>query len=98
MITKDDIKKLSELARIELSGKEEDSLARDLQSILQYFGKLKEISADNIPAQVYGGHFESNLRKDEMPDEAYSDVAGLVNAAPEAGGSYIKVKPVFDRA
>lgn len=97
MISEDDIKKLSELARIDLSRQEEDNLARDLQAILKYFEKLKEISVDNLPTQVIGAHFESNLRKEQISGEAYSDAADLVSAAPEAEDGYIKVKPVFDR-
>lgn len=97
MISGDDIKKLSELSRIYLSRQEEDDLARDLQSILDYFEKLKEVSVDGLPEAVSDERAESNLRKDETPREAYADASGLVSVAPETDEGYIKVKAVFER-
>lgn len=88
---------MSELARIELSEKEEENLARDLQSSFGYFEKLKDISVNNLPAIATGENFESNLRKDELPSEPYADVADLVSVASETEEGYIKVKPVFER-
>lgn len=97
MITEGDVKKLSELARIDLSEKEEENLARDLESILGYFGKLKEVSVGDLSERVLSERLESNLRKDAAPSGFYAESGDLVGAAPEAENGFIKVKPVFDR-
>ena len=100
MITKSDIKKLSALARIDISSKEEEDLASELGSILSYFEKLKESSSEN--SRVKPAESEENLgfslREDMDSNTVYENVAALVGAAPETENGFIKVKAVFNRA
>ncbi|MEK7090845.1 MAG: Asp-tRNA(Asn)/Glu-tRNA(Gln) amidotransferase subunit GatC [Patescibacteria group bacterium] len=97
MIAKSDIKKLSALARIELSGKEEDDLARDLGSILGYFEKLKEIPVGEISETADAANYPANFRDDEKPAVVFKNFSGLIAAAPESDQGYVKVKAVFQR-
>ena len=97
MISKSEIKKLSELARISLSGKEEDELARDLDSILQYFEKLKRIPIEGLSEISDGVKHPVDLRLDEESTEVFQGISELVEAAPESDNGYIKVRAVFQR-
>ena len=98
MITKSDVKKLSELSRIDLSEKEKGALATDLESILGYFEKLKEIRTAGITEARFEEVALPSLRSDKEGRAPFGNMADLVSAAPDAESGYIKVKPVFDRA
>ena len=99
MIEKSDIKKLSALARIEVSGEEEGSLVSELGSILSYFEKLKEVSSGSDQMKLESAENSgSSLREDEEPIVDQDRAVLLVNAAPEKERGFIKVKAVFDRA
>lgn len=97
MIARSDIKKLSVLARVELSGKEEEDLARDLGAILGYFDKLKGISTRGLRDETKAADRLANLRDDEHPAAVFEDALGLIAAAPESNDGYVKVKAVFQR-
>ena len=97
MIAKADIKKLSVLARVELLGKEEEDLARDLGAILGYFDKLKGISTRGLRDETKVADRLANLRNDEQSAAVFEDSLGLIAAAPESNDGYVKVKAVFQR-
>jgi aspartyl-tRNA(Asn)/glutamyl-tRNA(Gln) amidotransferase subunit C len=65
-ISREDVLKLAELVRIDLSGKEVDTYRRDLGEILDYFRNLEQVDTSGIPAtaRVFEGYAE--LREDEQ--------------------------------
>lgn len=94
MITKEDVKKMAVLARIKLDAKEEKELAGELESILGYIEKLKEINIEGI--QETSHVFHSNSFRQDEPMTKYSDAANLIDAAPETERGFIKVKKIFN--
>jgi len=96
MIEPKDVKKMAELARIELEAKEEKKLSKDLESILGYIDKLKEIKVSGL---VEEGHISrvNDFRVDEKPKESF-DPAPLVEAVPETERGFVKVKKVLDKS
>src|SRR3989344_5662422 len=65
MISKEEIKKLAELARIHLTESEEKKLAADLQNILGYVDKLKEVDVSNVPEMTHAINVRNIFRADE---------------------------------
>lgn len=94
MISKDDIKKLAQLARIHLSEKEEKSLEKDLRSILGYVEKLKEVDISNVPEMTHAVEIK-NVFHEDKPEER--DDILLTEQFPEEERGYLKVKGVFER-
>jgi aspartyl-tRNA(Asn)/glutamyl-tRNA(Gln) amidotransferase subunit C len=48
MISKDDIKHLADLSRIEISDGELETLSDEIDAILEYVGQVKSITAEEV--------------------------------------------------
>lgn len=94
MISREDIKKLAELARIKLTAKEEEGLEKDLRSILAYVEKLKEVDVSGVPEMTHAVEAKNIFRADEP--EKREDIL-LADQFPEEERGYLKVKGVFER-
>ena len=94
MISKADIKKLAELARIHLTEKEEQALEKDLGSILAYIEQLKEVDVSGVPEMTHAIEARNIFRADEAKDP---EAILLTDQFPEEERGYLKVKNVFDR-
>lgn len=97
MISKDEVKHIAKLARLELSEKEIEKMQKDLSSILDYFNLLKKADTSRVKS---AGLFKKTLdisdatRKDEA--RARSDLADeIIAAAPDKKDDYIKVKAIL---
>lgn len=93
IITKEEVKHIAALARIELSEAELEKLGADLNKVLGYIEILKTVDTEGVEplAQVTG--LENVLRADiAKPDEAASEI---IKNAPASTGRFIKVKKVF---
>jgi aspartyl-tRNA(Asn)/glutamyl-tRNA(Gln) amidotransferase subunit C len=96
MITKEDIKHLAKLARIEISPEREDQLVKDVSRILAYVEDLKQVNTDGLPeiAQVTG--LKNALREDIETSSSQADAQALINSAPAQENGYVKVKAIFE--
>lgn len=92
MISKEEVKHIAKLARLELTEKEIEKMQKDMSTVLDYFNVLK--SAPKIKVASSLSNQVLSLRKDEaVPGHETS--AGLVEAAPDKKDGYIKVKTVL---
>ncbi|MEI6478990.1 MAG: aspartyl/glutamyl-tRNA amidotransferase subunit C [bacterium] len=93
MISKDDIKKLAILSRLEISDGELESVSKEIGSILEYVGTIDSAIAgeENIDAPV----IYNNLREDEDPNETGKETETLLSSAPKRDGNFVKVKKVM---
>ena len=99
MISKEEIKKLAELARIHLTESEEKKLAADLQNILGYVDKLKEVDVSNVPEMTHAVEEKNVFRNDEATVRHRVSDSGEVLLAgqfPESENGYLKVKGIFN--
>ncbi len=99
MISKDEVKHIAKLARLELTENEVVKMQKDLSAILDYFRLLAKantrISADKN-ADLRGYKKQSNvLRKDEAVAKPASLANNLVAQAPDKKEGYIKVKAIL---
>ncbi|MBI2609852.1 Asp-tRNA(Asn)/Glu-tRNA(Gln) amidotransferase subunit GatC [Candidatus Giovannonibacteria bacterium] len=97
MISKEEIKKLAQLARIHLTESEEKNLAEDLQNVLGYIEKLKEVDVSQAPEMTHATEVKNIFRADEPPKEVNeADKILLSGQFPESERGYLKVKGVFN--
>jgi len=90
-----DIDKVAALARIRLKPEEKAKLQKDLDSILAYVAKLKEINTDGVEPTSHVMDLENVFRPDEVrPSNA---IDALLAQAPAHEGKFFKVPKVVDR-
>jgi len=96
MMHLEDIKKLAELARLDMTDEEMLGMAHDFDSILGYVGQIQEVS----------GSLNEDKRSDEfithniMREDVVSNSGGeyrddIVKQFPEKQDGYLKVKQIL---
>ena len=97
MVTKEEVKKVADLAKLEFASEELDSLTSELNSVLGYIDQLKELDVTNVePLENLNEAVEqSALRKDEVRDSL--PVADALLNAPKTADNYFLVPKVLAR-
>ena len=102
MISKETIKKLADLARIEIKEEEQEELAKEIEAILGYVGQVKSIQGFH-PDQVLPtvdneeglGSGVNIMREDTDPTESGTHSKELVAEFPDSENGYLKVKKIL---
>lgn len=94
MISKEDVKKLADLSRIEISEDEIESLRGEMDSILEYVGQVKGVTG-NSKSEIEIGSNYNVMRDDTNPTESGTYTKDLLSEAPAIEKEYIKVKKVL---
>ena len=94
MISKEEIKKLAELARLEVSDDELVSLGQDVSNILTF---VETIQKAEVGAKAKSPEHRNVMRADENPHEGGAHTEKLLGAAPVREGNRIAVKRVLSR-
>ncbi len=92
-IDKKDIEKLADLSKLQLTEEQILDMKSDLDKILAFVEKLRELDVDHVEPLRYMTSNENVLRKDEMKSD-YSQEQALKNA-PQKDSDYIKVPKVL---
>lgn len=93
-ITKDTVKYVAHLARIDLKAPELEKLAQELESILGFIDKLKEVNVDKIAPTSHILPINNVLRED-IPAGSLSGKEAL-NNAPQKQGEFFGVPKVIE--
>ena len=93
-ITRDDVERLAELSRLELTGEEKEALTKDLTSILSYVSEL-----NSVDATIEGGReaTHNTMREDSNPHEPGIHTDDLLSAAPKVENGYLSVKQILSK-
>ncbi|HXO43842.1 MAG TPA: Asp-tRNA(Asn)/Glu-tRNA(Gln) amidotransferase subunit GatC [Candidatus Cybelea sp.] len=102
-ISREDVLRVAELAHLGLSAEEIETYRDQLDGILSYIDKLKELDVTNIEpmAQVIyaqatpGAASHSELREDVVRPCDVSDA--ILSSAPDARKPFFRVPKVIDR-
>ena len=105
-VSGEDVRRVAELANVELTTEEETRMRRDLNAILDYVAQLGELDTHEVApmaqvSEVLAGEGErltetsSVLRADEP--RPCLDRAVVMATAPETDGTYFKVPKVIER-
>ena len=93
-ITRDEVKKVAELARLELNESEIQQHAEQLEKILDYIKQLEKINTDNIACTTRAIEVVNVLRKDEKKD--YENSEELLDLAPSRENKFFKVPKIIN--
>src|ERR1700728_2987871 len=99
----EEVRRVAELANLELTAEEEPRMQRDLSAVLGYIAELNELDTAGVPAMAQVGEMRGllkqkhgeTLRVDEVRPSL--DRAAVMTAAPETDGRFLKVPKVIDR-
>jgi aspartyl-tRNA(Asn)/glutamyl-tRNA(Gln) amidotransferase subunit C len=102
-VTLEDVRRVAELANLELTAEEEPRMQRDLNAILGHIAQLNELDTTDIPAmaqvgEILGGVVHDSgegLRWDEVRPSV--DRSAVMAVAPETDGRFFKVPKVIER-
>ena len=93
-IAREEVRRIAVLARLSLTGAEEEELTEHLSHILDHFERLKEIDTDGIEPTARITAMEPALR-DDVVRNAPDTERWLANA-PERDGSFFKVPKIIE--
>ncbi|MBW2316279.1 MAG: Asp-tRNA(Asn)/Glu-tRNA(Gln) amidotransferase subunit GatC [Deltaproteobacteria bacterium] len=93
-ISREEVARIAQLARLSLSEDEADAMAADLDTILGYVQKLQALDTEGVEPTAHVLPMATPFRADE-PRPSLPPEAALRNA-PESQGSAFVVPPVMD--
>lgn len=102
-VTIEDVRRVAELANLELTAEEEPRMQDDLNSILRYVAQLNELNTSDVPPMAQVGEVlegtalarGETLRCDAVQPSV--DRNQVTAAAPETDGRFFKVPKVIER-
>ena len=86
-----DIENLAELAKLDLTQLEKESLLRDLDGILAYVKQVSEAETDDIPDEYI---IKNIWREDEAAPKNFSREE-LISQFPDSQDGFVKVKKIL---
>ena len=92
-ISSDEVKKVAQLARLELNENEIDQHAEHLEKILDYIQQLEKINTEKIACTTRALEAVNVFRKDEQKDYENSDE--LLDLAPSRENKFFKVPKII---
>lgn len=93
-ITADEVRVTAELARLELSPPEVESLQRDLSAILDYMADLAKLDTTGIEPMTHAVPLHAPLRKDAIGPQLEVDLA--LSQAPRKEGAFFEVPKIIE--
>jgi aspartyl-tRNA(Asn)/glutamyl-tRNA(Gln) amidotransferase subunit C len=95
-LTKEQIKHIADLARLDLTEKELKLYGSQLSEILEYINQLQAVDTTNVEptAQVTG--LENIFREDEVEDWDKKERKEALSQAPELENGQVKVKRILE--
>jgi aspartyl-tRNA(Asn)/glutamyl-tRNA(Gln) amidotransferase subunit C len=96
MITKEEVLKLADLARIEVSDNEVEGIRQKMGGILGYVSEVQNLSEEDGAELVpEAGENRNVFREDAEPHETGKYTESIIKNAPEKEGEYIKVRKIL---
>jgi len=87
-ITKDEVEHVAHLARLNLSNKELVMMTEQLDNILSYIEKLKELDTENIEPTTHAFSI-SNAFRDDIVEDSLSQQSALANCQKQDGECFV---------
>ena len=93
-ISSDEVKKVAQLARLELNESEINQHAEQLEKILEYIKQLEKINTEDIPCTTRAIEVVNVLRKDEKRN--YENSEEILDLAPLRENKFFKVPKIIN--
>ncbi len=93
-MTKEEVLRLGELARIQLSEAEVTQFQKEIGDILGYVSTIDDVVKEGALEKKVGAVFNV-FREDEITNEPGSYTADLLAEMPDTDGNYLRVKKIL---
>ncbi len=90
-----DIRRVAELARIDITDEEAETFGGQLEQILKHVDKLQELDVDDIDATTHAGAIFDVVRED-VPHNNSLEQSVVLGNAPDNAHQQIKLPKVLD--
>ncbi len=95
----EDVKKLADLARIDMSEEEMQGIAKDFDAILAYVGQVQEVSKlkniENLHQNPDNYFLQNVMREDVVSNKRGEYTDKILANAPDIQDGYLKVKQIL---
>ncbi len=95
MLSKKEVQKIADLARIEITEKEAEKYSRELSDILSFVEKLNEADTEKIEPTAHITGAKNVMREDKVIEYSDETKENIINNFPEKKDRFNKVKAVF---
>ena len=93
-ITKEEVNKVANLARLELNENEINNHAVQLEKILDYIRQLEKIDTDDVPCTTRAIEVVNVFRKDENKNSDCTE--DIIDLGPSREDQYFKVPKIIN--
>jgi aspartyl-tRNA(Asn)/glutamyl-tRNA(Gln) amidotransferase subunit C len=93
IISREEVKKVAHLARLEITPEEEEAFTTQLSSILEYFQQLSELDTTDVPPTTRAINI-TNITRDDL-QQVCLDRDMLLDAAPEREDDFFRVPQIL---
>ncbi|MDF5732005.1 MAG: Asp-tRNA(Asn)/Glu-tRNA(Gln) amidotransferase subunit GatC [Rhizonema sp. PD38] len=94
MIDREQVRKVANLARLELTPEEEEQFTSQLGNIIDYFQQLNELDVSDVAPTTRAIDVSNVTRTDEL--QPYPEREAILQGAPEQEGEFFKVPKILN--
>ena len=93
-----EVRRIARLARISITKQEEESLRKELSSVLDFVAELERVDITGVMPHTSGTDRDTVMRPDELVDTSLEGGADdLMAQVPDVRDRWVRVKNVFSR-
>ena len=93
-ISREEVKKVANLARLELNEDQINNHAEQLEKILEYIKQLEQIDTNDVPCTTRAIEVNNVFRKDEQKNSDCTDE--ILDLGPSREDKYFKVPKIIN--
>ncbi|WP_353932119.1 Asp-tRNA(Asn)/Glu-tRNA(Gln) amidotransferase subunit GatC [Okeanomitos corallinicola TIOX110] len=94
MIDREQVHKVANLARLELTPEEEEKFSNQLSDILDYIEQLSELDVTDVAPTTRAIDVSNVTREDNL--QPYPEREAILSSAPEQEGDFFKVPKILN--
>lgn len=94
MIDREQVRKVANLARLELTADEEAQFTTQLGSILDYIEQLNQLDVSNVAPTTRAIDVSNVTREDIL--QPYPEREAILNSAPQQEGDFFRVPKILN--
>lgn len=95
MLNKNQVQKIAQLARIEITKEEAEKYSKELSDILGFVEKLNEADTENVEPIAHITGAKNEMREDRVVEAGDETKKRIINNFPERKDRFDKVRAVF---
>lgn len=94
-ISEETVDHIAHLARLEFEGEKKETIKEDLERILEFIDKLKQVETDNVEPLIYMTSEVNRLREDESKVTLSQEE--VLKNAPKKDSDYFRIPKVLEK-